>query len=605
MSEGWISRRGFLGRIGAFAAVGSVIGTGRLRVMAQSQPVGTGRRIVMSCPTADLEQFRRLADQCAELGVTHVDISDLPKARWQWFDPGDPWPNWGMLQPSFFKIAPPEELQKWIPAEYSRQCQEILAQRGEVLRLNKLKASFSGGEPMWLPEAAYKAHPEWRGPRCQYPPRARNDYYAPCIDRPEVLAMYRQAVAMLCHLVPVEEFNFLANDSGSGICWHPGLYPGTNGPEFCKNRMMSERLDGWMGAVVDGARAAGLTVDVVIAGRSLTKDSKPRQQISAGPSNYLYFSNFYPVMGVPQPFAFAEQLQEVFANPAVSARINIDSVESAALFNVAADLRKAKSTDAASRVESLKRIAIDSAGSDGGGLRLLRAWEWIGRAAETIEPINEGGPILLLGSINQRWLIRPLVPFPLELKIEEKDYYRRFQMQAWSEEIAANLMALQGNYLVNGPASTWLASRIFDKATQALTLAHTALEEAVLSAPATKQGGLTALKLRVQALILTIRNAELTCQYQEFLDRQQEAPHSRPDPKWPRLDLEEGRKIADADIANTEALIDLLESTKVVLFATAPTPEAEDVFLFHPGLVGQLRRKVEITRQHLPDHIRL
>lgn len=560
---------------------------------------------MISCPTASLEEFRRLVDLCAERGVTHVDISDLPKARWQWYDPGDPWPNWGMLQPSFFKIAPPSELQKWIPTDYSLRCQEILSQRGEVLRSHHLKASFSGGEPMWLPEAAYQEHPEWRGPRCQYPPRARNDYYAPCIDRPEVLAMYRQAVARICHLVPVEEFNFLANDSGSGICWHPGLYPGVNGPEFCKSRTLAERLDGWMGAVTDGARDAGLTADVVIAGRSLTKDSKPRAIVGAGPGNYLYSSNLYPVLGIHQPFAFAEQLQEVFANPAVSARINIDSVASDELFDAVLEFRKTPSVDPISLAESLKKIAARSTGSDTAALHLVRAWDWIGRAVEAIEPINEGGPILLLGSINQRWLVRPLVPFPLELKAGEKDYYRGFQMQAWSEEIAANLMALQGNYLVDGPASTWLASRMFDKSMHALRVARGALKDAATLAPAAKQGSVTTLDLRLQAMILTIRNAQLTCQYQEFLDRQQQTPHSRPDPKWPRLDMEEGRKIAEADMANTTELIALLESTNVRLFATAARPEAEDVFLFHPNLVGQLRRKVEITRKHLPDHIRL
>ena len=74
---------------------------------------------------------------------------------------------------------------------------------------------------------------------------SRHNYYAPCIDRPEVLALYRRAVARLCQLVPIEEFFFLTNDSGGGICWHPGLYPGANGPEFCKNRSMNDRF-GWL-----------------------------------------------------------------------------------------------------------------------------------------------------------------------------------------------------------------------------------------------------------------------------------------------------------------------------------------------------------------------
>ena len=211
---------------------------------------------------------------------------------------------------------------------------------GEILRKHHLQAVFSGAEPMWLPEAVYEAHPEWRGPRCQYPPRAKNNYYAPCIDRPEVLAMYRQSVADLCRLVPVEEFDFLANDSGSGICWHPGLYPGVNGPDFCKGRPMNERLDGWMKAVATGAADAGLTADVTIDKRSLTPDAKPRKRLAAGPACYFYWSNTFPVVGVPQPCAFAQQLETIFASPDTDCRINIESIDSTSLFDLVREFRQ-------------------------------------------------------------------------------------------------------------------------------------------------------------------------------------------------------------------------------------------------------------------------
>ena len=66
-----------------------------------------------------------------------------------------------------------------------------------------------------------------------------------------------------------------------------------------------------------------------------------------------------------------------------------------------------------------------------------------------------------------------------------------------------------------------------------------------------------------------------------------------------------GMKIAEDDMDNTRQLIALLKSTKVQVFATAPTAAEEDVFLFNPDLIGQLHKKIEITRRHLPEHIRL
>jgi hypothetical protein len=56
------------------------------------------QKVIFTCPTNSMEEFRRLTTQAAELGATHVAISDLPKSRWQWeLDLSDPYPNWGML----------------------------------------------------------------------------------------------------------------------------------------------------------------------------------------------------------------------------------------------------------------------------------------------------------------------------------------------------------------------------------------------------------------------------------------------------------------------------------------------------------------------------
>lgn len=232
--------------------------------MESRADVPISKTIVISCPTASTGEFEKLASLGKELGATDLDVSDLPKDRWQWFDPADPYPNWSMLQPGILKIMVPPPVNSAIPLGNAHRSQKILAERGGILRKYGLKGFFGGCEPMWLPEAIYQNHPSWRGPRTQAPERSRHNYYAPCIDQPEVLSLYRKATAGLCRIVPIEEFNFFANDSGSGLCWDPGLYPGANGPEFCKNRSSTERVNGFMAAIRDGARESGLDASVFI-----------------------------------------------------------------------------------------------------------------------------------------------------------------------------------------------------------------------------------------------------------------------------------------------------------------------------------------------------
>ena len=574
------------------------------RLRAQNVVGGKSRRkVAMVCPTASLDEFRRLADFCAGNGITHLEIADMPKARWQWVDPNDPYPNWGMLHASLFKIAVPEALRPFIPGDTPRRSLELLSRRGEILHKLGLKATWFGADPMWLPEAVYAAHPEWRGPRCQWPPRSSGNYYAPCIDRPEVLEMYRKSTAEVCRAAPFEQFTFLTNDSGAGICWHPGLYPGVNGPEFCQNRTMADRMNGFARALQAGAQDAGLDADILIAGFSRMAGNEQRRRVGAG-TEYRYGSNTFPVLGIPQPCAFAEQLETVFAAPEADWRLTVGDMSMNPLFDLIREFRRKPAKGVLQRVQALSAVAASEAGEEGGP-NLLRAWECIGRAVDSLRPYEKGGPILLLGSINQRWLVRPLVPFPLELKPAEKDYYRKFQFQAWSEQRAANLMDTQGNVMIFGPASTWLAAKMFDEAVRNLLLARDALRPFLTAHPAdSAHQGLPALDARLHALILVIRNAKYTAQYQEFLERFDQAPSSRPDQQWGRPIPADGMKIVEDDMANTKELIALLESAPVRLLACAPTAQEEDVFLFNPDLVSQLRRKIEISNSHLPEHKR-
>ena len=236
-----------------------VLAFSTLTLVAQDQ------KMIIECPTADPAEFERLVDYAAERGATHVMISDLPRSRWQWeLDRSDPYPNWGMGTPSLFKIIVPPEFNGLLPQDYADRNLAIIAERAEVLNRYGLKASMWMCEPGWLPEAVWEKYPQWRGPRCEHPRRARNKYYSPCVDRPEVLDIYKKAMAKLCSVAPVEYINMLTNDSGGGFCWSASLYPGANGPSFCQHRSYADRVVGYLSALQQGARESGADLEIAV-----------------------------------------------------------------------------------------------------------------------------------------------------------------------------------------------------------------------------------------------------------------------------------------------------------------------------------------------------
>ena len=88
------------------------------------------------------------------------------------------------------------------------------------------------------------------------PFRSRRPYFAPCVDNEEVLALYREASENIGKAAPViDTAIFLCVDSGTGLCWYDGLYPGANGPQACAHRTMEERIDGFSEALSHGLKA--------------------------------------------------------------------------------------------------------------------------------------------------------------------------------------------------------------------------------------------------------------------------------------------------------------------------------------------------------------
>lgn len=80
------------------------------------------RRIKVSANTANLEEYRKLAEFAKDLGATHLGADQIEPSMWQWnADRKDPYPNWSPQRPTLFKYIVPKELEKYLPADYAKR----------------------------------------------------------------------------------------------------------------------------------------------------------------------------------------------------------------------------------------------------------------------------------------------------------------------------------------------------------------------------------------------------------------------------------------------------------------------------------------------------
>ena len=589
------------------------------------------RRILVSAPTPTLESFKELAARAGDLGGTHVVVSDLPKSRWQWErDRRDPYPNWGMLRPSFFKVIVPEELKEWLPVDYAKRNLDILAQRAAILKEHGLKALFIGIEPSWLPEEVYEAHPDWRGPRVDQPRRARKPYFSPCIDHPGVLAMYRRTVADLCRQIPIENFDLLTNDSGGGLCWATNLYPGSNGPQRCHHRSISERIVSFLSCIQDGVRDAGLDPVVSLqygAGspQAVRADVEPSvamlspgqilhgrtsdgiiQTITSGDDQT--YNVLYPCVGIPQAVRYASQLSGLTEHPDANLYLRFLLGEPDWVYSLIGKLLKGGRWSILDRWAAIAEVGKSRFGLEKTDL-FLELCQTMDQALAHLSVVFVE-PLLLLGGVNQRILTRPLVPFPAELTPEEKDHWRNFQFQANDDKEADDLNNFQGFNPYKGYTGAYVASLNLNKVDEELARAIGLCKVVSSSASESSREDLELMGTRLTVLRGLVRCSRNAIQYQSVLDQTESSAH--PSEHCTQFPLEGDQRlrelnaIARNEIDNCHELALLLEShPKGMLVKQASAEEPEDIFVLPDNLSAQMRLKAKIMIHHLNDAHRL
>jgi hypothetical protein len=483
-----------------------------------------------------------------------------------------------------------------------------------------------------MPEAFFAAHPELRGPRIDQPNRSRKPYYAPSVDEPETLRMYREAMQSLLKTCPeVEQFNWVTTDAGSGFDWTPALYPGINGNSKYKDRPMADRVSGFLINAQQAARDAGHEIEInlnpiaarqwmlptfspdvlenivrklprglAVEGRE-GRDGRP----FAGVATIGGSGAFYPVVGIVVPpmsggggGGAAARLMVNFGDATT-----VDFNDRLLKFTRGKPMRTL-----VDRVTTLRAFAVSEVG-EGQADNLMDAWSALDDVQRNLQVLNFGD-VLRMGHVLNRWITRPMVPFPEELTAAEKKDYRQFLFQAKGEDQADDLIDIQAMRMYEGWGARMLFQRTIEitlpRMRRALSLIE-GIQGAAADEAARKQWEL--MGKRLQAVICLLQSADNMVDYQAQLDRVRSLggkPEANPvlgvQSGWDRTDLME---IARKEIDTMVSLNRLLESTKEPILDLAPTPGEETIMRLGPNLTSQIKHKINVMDAHWRDYDRL
>jgi hypothetical protein len=592
-----------------------------------------------------LAVFERKATLAKRLGATHVPLTDgLPTAQWQFQPAGDPYPAWFIQRPDFFKLFPAPEVEPFVDMTYAHRITAILEARCQILRQLGLKTHWSSNIPQVMPEAFFTKYPLLRGPRVDQPNRSRTARFSMCVDEPETLRMYAVAMKnLLTHCPEIESFSFLTQDSGSGFCWAPSLYPGINGPSDCKNRPMADRVSSFLISLQQAAHRAGHEIEInlnPITPRQWMLPTFSPEQLTAtihqlprgiaiegreGPDGRAFAGlrmsdayargAFYPVVGISVPDLRWLRTGEVSKSSGTSASANGKRLISlrADEATLEFDARLAEATSASEkrsvpeRLAALRSFAATEAG-EAQADHLLGVWLLLDDADRRLSALDFGD-MLQFGHVLTRWINRPMVPFPAELSAEDKSYYRRFLFQAKGEAQADDLTDIQAMRMFEGYSAHLLFQRVIETTVPDLEKAIVDVHAIRDAAPENARGKWDLYSRRLQAVIYLLRSADNMVSYQAQLDRVKELG-VKPEPNpvlgvqssWDRTDL---MQTARNEIDNTAHLLQLLQSTPEPILDLAPTPDEETIMRLGPDLPAQLKRKIDLMNARWTDYDRL
>jgi hypothetical protein len=218
------------------------------------------------------------------------------------------------------------------------------------------------------------------------------------------------------------------------------------------------------------------------------------------------------------------------------------------------------------------------------------------------------GPILNFGPVIGRWVNRPLVPFPENLKEAEKNYYRPHLFQAKGEEQANNLIDIQAMRMFEGYGARMLVQRVYEEVNLKLDKAEKHAEQ-LLTQDAGRAEQWKNLQNSLAVLRSFMRTVDNVVAYQALLDLAKSKniePEANPvlgtRSTWDRIEI---MRIARNEIDNAVSLKKILESSDVPLIKLAASAEEETIRMLGPDITSQLKLKIDIMNAHWEDYKKL
>jgi hypothetical protein len=574
----------------------------------------------------DIETFRDFSEQIARLkpfGRIDMNINlTAEKADFEMPEGGSPWHEYAAYDRSLSKFFPDEKIAPFIPEELVTKNRQLLLSKAKIIRDLGLDAGYRSNEPHFLPAAFFESYPHLRGPRVDHPRRSLQKEFAPCFHQKETVEIYQHMANTLFENVPeIHTVHFNMNDAGSGFCWADWLYSGPNGPDNCKNLIMSERVLKLVNVFNKAAGQTGHDIEIFMWG--MFTDSEIDDIISHLPANCFIQGvekgnlpptkhigslawSAYPVRGIINPLGILRTLDRNSENIPQRYSLSfggsydrgtermetvekvIDIVENH-LANPAGD-------GLIPTLQNLQKLCVGWAGEESAD-RLFNAFVDLDEALKT-KQATIGGLSTLYWGVSTRHITRPLVIAPERLDPDEEAYFLPHVFNVSLDEARNDYMDIHGgghNAIPMGAADNFLSG---------LKSVYTSMEQ-ITDAPEQEFLDNMAMALRIYSSV--VRSCANFNDAQIIRNRNREVlagPIHRPNkiPTWTGdQDLLDFNEIMRDELDNTTELIQLLENGGMDLINHAHEPALEDTFLLGPDLVENLKQKRKIMLDHWLD----
>jgi hypothetical protein len=554
----------------------------------------------------------------------------------QQHSPEDSYPWYTYWGPSMDQFVSSPLFDGVYPKEYLDRNLADLKHVVQVVESYGLKPIFMGYEPRYVPEKFFEKHPDLRGPRVDHPLRSIEKRYSLCTDRPEVLEHYRMLARRLTEEVPgIVEMHVIFHDSGAGFCWFNALYSGKNGPEYCKDIPMEERMGKFFGAIQQGFKDNGREIPIVAQPHGSSRGdidaffSGTPKEISFTAGNWsswtlshndplgidihvldqarkdgrrtLYFQQHFtgfdiaPVTEYPLPYLLAARLKRAQnLNPDVLTTLGgIVSPPVKKQSGMQEVYRQFLMFPDKPESELVFLAALKLGGIKGGSV-LEEIWKNI----DTVVKNNHADFGIGLEFASRRTLVRPLVPDAPALSPDERDYWLRYTFSGYQRFGAAHLFRGEGGL----PSQEWYLKKLneSDQAKNVFQKASQRLQDFIKLNPEEmrKHPYLVEHERQLRFLgFVYATNANLL-EGQALLDKYSKKSVEDELKQVVDDDIKRFEQIVKNEINNTNELIKFLNEGGDIGMALLPE---ETTWAYSDYLPVLLEKKIEIMQRHLPE----